>query len=51
MIPGVFDADPDRAAASFERQAALDIEVARFGHGDPVTADGSAELRAALRRG
>lgn len=50
VILGVFNADPDRAADSFERQARLDVEIACFGHGDPVTAGGSAELLAALRR-
>jgi glyoxylase-like metal-dependent hydrolase (beta-lactamase superfamily II) len=47
VILGVFNADPERAVESFERQARLDVEVACFGHGDPVTAGASAEL---LRR-
>ncbi len=37
VILGVFNVDRDRAVASFRRLAALDAEVACFGHGDPVT--------------
>jgi len=41
VMCGVFNADRAGAAASFRRLAALDIEVACFGHGQPLT-DGAA---------
>jgi hypothetical protein len=47
---GVFNADPAEAAASLRRMATLDTEVACFGHGEPVTKDAAAELRAAAGR-
>ena len=50
VIPGVFNADPAQAAESFERLAALDIEIACFGHGEPVTQGAREELRAAAAR-
>jgi glyoxylase-like metal-dependent hydrolase (beta-lactamase superfamily II) len=46
---GVFNADPAQAAASFRRLAALDSEIACFGHGEPITQDAAARLRAAAR--
>ncbi|MEU6370439.1 MBL fold metallo-hydrolase [Streptomyces sp. NPDC046931] len=36
VLLGVFNLDRDRAVHSFHRLAALDVEVACFGHGDPV---------------
>jgi glyoxylase-like metal-dependent hydrolase (beta-lactamase superfamily II) len=48
---GVFNADPARAAASFRRLAALDTEIACFGHGQPITQDAAARLRAAAAQG
>jgi glyoxylase-like metal-dependent hydrolase (beta-lactamase superfamily II) len=47
VIGGVFHADRAQAAASFRRLAGLNAEVACFGHGDPVTRDAAAALRAA----
>jgi glyoxylase-like metal-dependent hydrolase (beta-lactamase superfamily II) len=47
VIPGVFNVDPPQALASFRRLAALDVKVACFGHGDPLTHNAPAELRAA----
>lgn len=44
--PGVFHTDPERAAASFLRLAALDAEVVCFGHGDPLRSGGWTVLRA-----
>ncbi|MEU2421270.1 MBL fold metallo-hydrolase [Streptomyces sp. NPDC007851] len=44
VILGVFNVDRDRAVASFRRLAALDAELACFGHGDPVTAHASRVL-------
>jgi glyoxylase-like metal-dependent hydrolase (beta-lactamase superfamily II) len=42
VIGGLFNADRDQATASFRRLAALDIAVACFGHGEPLT-DGAAD--------
>ncbi|GAA2396074.1 MBL fold metallo-hydrolase [Dactylosporangium salmoneum] len=47
VMLGVFNADPERAAASFRRQADLDAEIACFGHGRPLTGDAATHLRAA----
>ncbi|WP_328559064.1 MBL fold metallo-hydrolase [Streptomyces coelicoflavus] len=49
VLLGVFNVDRDRAVASFGRLAALDTEIACFGHGDPVTAGAGDVLRAAAR--
>lgn len=50
VILGVFNADPAQAAESFGRLAALDIEIACFGHGEPVAQGAGAELRVAAGR-
>ncbi|WP_092527600.1 MBL fold metallo-hydrolase [Amycolatopsis arida] len=47
---GVFHVDWDRAMASFRRLADLDVDTVCFGHGDPVTRDGGARLRAAAHQ-
>jgi glyoxylase-like metal-dependent hydrolase (beta-lactamase superfamily II) len=47
---GVFNVDPAQAAASFARLAALDTEIVCAGHGDPITADAAAFLRAAAEQ-
>lgn len=49
VIVGVFNVDRVQAAQSLRRLAALDTEVACFGHGEPLTRDAGAELRAAAR--
>ncbi|WP_327358341.1 MBL fold metallo-hydrolase [Streptomyces sp. NBC_01304] len=46
VMLGVFNLDREQALASFRELAALDTRVACFGHGDPVTEDGGAALRA-----
>jgi glyoxylase-like metal-dependent hydrolase (beta-lactamase superfamily II) len=46
VILGVFNLDTAEAAASFRRLAALDAEIACFGHGEPVTRDAAARMRA-----
>jgi glyoxylase-like metal-dependent hydrolase (beta-lactamase superfamily II) len=46
-ILGVFNTDRKRAVESFRRLAELDVRTAVFGHGDPLTADTGAVLRAA----
>lgn len=48
VMLGVFNLDRARALASFRKLAALDAEVACFGHGDPVTEKASSVLRAAV---
>ncbi|GAB2729456.1 MBL fold metallo-hydrolase [Streptomyces bullii] len=48
VMPGVFDLDRSQVLADCRRLAALDTDVACFGHGDPVVGHASAALRAAL---
>lgn len=43
---GVFNVDRSRAAAALGRYAALDAEVACFGHGDPIVGAAGRALRA-----
>ena len=47
VIRGVFNADPAGAEATFQIVAGLDVRVACFGHGDPLTEDAATLLRAA----
>ena len=47
VILGVFNVDRGLARESFARQAALDVRVACFGHGDPLAGDAAATLRRA----
>ena len=47
VILGVFNVDRELARESFARQAALDVRMACFGHGDPLTEDAAATLRRA----
>ena len=47
---GVFNVDPAEAAASFAQLAALDTEIVCAGHGDPITEDAAAFLRAAAEQ-
>ena len=49
VMLGVFNVDRDRAVGSFGRLAALDTDVACFGHGDPVTGGAAEALRASAR--
>ncbi|GAB2852484.1 MBL fold metallo-hydrolase [Streptomyces deserti] len=48
VMPGVFNLDRSQVLAGCRRLAALDAEVACFGHGDPVVGQASAALRKAL---
>lgn len=50
VMLGVFNTDHTRAQTSFRRLAALAPSVACFGHGDPLTTDTAAVLRAAAAR-
>ncbi|AXB44600.1 MBL fold metallo-hydrolase [Amycolatopsis albispora] len=45
VIPGVFNLDVERVHRSFRELAALDVEVACFGHGGPLAADAGRILR------
>jgi glyoxylase-like metal-dependent hydrolase (beta-lactamase superfamily II) len=47
VIGGVFNVDRAQAAASLRRLAGLNAAVACFGHGQPLTRDAAAALRAA----
>jgi hypothetical protein len=47
---GVFNTDPAQAAASVHRLAALDTEIACFGHAEPITHGAAAQLRAAAQQ-
>jgi hypothetical protein len=47
VIFGVFHVDRARAAASFRRLAALDAELACFGHGEPALTGAGDRLRVA----
>ena len=49
-ILGVFNADPRQAISSFRKLAALDVEIACFGHGDPLVTAAGASLQAAADR-
>ena len=49
VILGVFNADPPQAIESLRRQADLDVDIACFGHGEPVTQNASQALRSAVR--
>jgi glyoxylase-like metal-dependent hydrolase (beta-lactamase superfamily II) len=50
VICGVFNVDRAQAAASFRRLAGLDVAVACFGHGEPLTDDAAAALLSAAER-
>ena len=49
VMCGVFNVDRAQAAASFRRLAELDVAVACFGHGEPLTRDATAALRSAAQ--
>ncbi|KNB53191.1 MBL fold metallo-hydrolase [Streptomyces caatingaensis] len=50
VILGTFNTDRAQAVASFRRQAALDADVACFGHGAPLVGGAGEALRAAAER-
>jgi glyoxylase-like metal-dependent hydrolase (beta-lactamase superfamily II) len=51
VILGPFNVNRAQAIDSFHKLADLDVDVACFGHGDPVRSDAAAALRAATQRG
>lgn len=50
VMLGVFNVDPVLAATSFRRQARLDVDIACFGHGEPLTENAGDSLRAAAQQ-
>ncbi|MER6993563.1 MBL fold metallo-hydrolase [Saccharopolyspora hirsuta] len=50
VVLGTFNLDRAQAVESFRRLAELDTEVACFGHGEPITRNAGAELRAAAAK-
>lgn len=48
VVLGVFNQDETRQLESFRRLAALDVETACFGHGEPVVTGAGDALRAAV---
>jgi glyoxylase-like metal-dependent hydrolase (beta-lactamase superfamily II) len=50
VMLGVFNLDRDQAVASFHRLAALEADVACFGHGDPVVGHASEALHGSADR-
>ena len=47
VMLGTFNQDRAQTVASFRRLAALDIEAACFGHGEPITSDAGDRIREA----
>jgi glyoxylase-like metal-dependent hydrolase (beta-lactamase superfamily II) len=50
VICGVFNVDRAQAASSFRKLSALSVDVACFGHGEPLVHDATAAMRAAAQR-
>jgi glyoxylase-like metal-dependent hydrolase (beta-lactamase superfamily II) len=50
VIIGVFNVDPIQAVTSFKCQARLNVEIACFGHGEPLINNAAAKLRTAAER-
>ena len=46
VMLGTFNQDRAQTVASFKRLAALDVDIACFGHGEPVTAGAGDRIRA-----
>jgi glyoxylase-like metal-dependent hydrolase (beta-lactamase superfamily II) len=47
VMLGVFNVDRPKAIDSFRRQTELEIDIACFGHGDPIVGNAGTELRKA----
>jgi glyoxylase-like metal-dependent hydrolase (beta-lactamase superfamily II) len=45
VMLGTFNQDRGRTVASFQRLAALDVETACFGHGEPIASGAGARIR------
>jgi glyoxylase-like metal-dependent hydrolase (beta-lactamase superfamily II) len=50
LVLGVFNVDGAQAIESLRRQAALDVDIACFGHGEPLTEDTTTRLRTLAER-
>jgi glyoxylase-like metal-dependent hydrolase (beta-lactamase superfamily II) len=50
VICGIFNVNRPQAAESLRRLATLDVTIACFGHGEPLTSNATAALRAATER-
>ena len=50
MIVGPFNVARQDAIASFRRLAEMDVDIACFGHGDPIVADARQALDEAANR-
>jgi glyoxylase-like metal-dependent hydrolase (beta-lactamase superfamily II) len=50
LIPGVFNVDPVELARSIQKLAQLEVNVACFGHGDPVTHEAGRQIQALAAR-
>jgi glyoxylase-like metal-dependent hydrolase (beta-lactamase superfamily II) len=50
LIPGVFNVDPVQARESLQRLAAIDFDIACFGHGPPLARDASVAFRRLVER-
>ncbi|MFJ8309955.1 MULTISPECIES: MBL fold metallo-hydrolase [unclassified Streptomyces] len=50
VMVGVFNTDRERALASFRRLAGLAADTVCFGHGDPLTKDAAAVMKASADR-
>jgi glyoxylase-like metal-dependent hydrolase (beta-lactamase superfamily II) len=45
VMLGTFNQDRAKTVASFQRLAELDVDVACFGHGEPIASDASERIR------
>ena len=45
VMLGIFNQDRARTVASFQRLAALDVDTACFGHGEPIASGAGARIR------
>jgi len=48
VMLGTFNQDREQTAASFRRLAALDVEIACFGHGEPIASGAGDRIREVL---
>ena len=48
--PGTFNQDKARTVASVQRLAALDVDTACFGHGEPIASGAGARIREMARQ-
>jgi glyoxylase-like metal-dependent hydrolase (beta-lactamase superfamily II) len=46
VMLGTFNQDRAQTVASFQRLAALDVDIACFGHGEPISSGAGSRIRA-----